>query len=404
MGVDDGGGAVFAVRSVAPLNLATAASTGSVIGGAMARERENYVSSSVSAATMLGVLGVGGDRMADASPHYAVALQRRGKKYRPFIKPIKGPKKLYFKKLEEQGKLAQKRAAAAAAAASGDGDEDGAEADGQELDALRAAEEAQNQALAGNSLLFDPVARSQTFSTLKCTPFQALRFVQAFHPDTGAEDAPEIRMRMRLNIDLTRESVRGTCTLPHGLRTKTKLLVFCKDHEVEEMKALGADFAGIAEPTQRIQKGWLGFDRCIATPSTMQYVLKLARILGPRKLMPTPRSGTVVEDLRAAIKEVKGGGLLEYRAEGEGDLAIPIGDTSFDQARVLENMKFVVAHLLRNRSKESTAKNMIKDANDGGGKAGPEGYFKHATLGTDLGPGVPLCTDNMLPTSTGYFR
>jgi len=136
-----------------------------------------------------------------------------------------------------------------------------------------------------------------------------------------------VTLATHLNVDLTRQSVRGVVNLPYALPAKIKVLAFCTDEEAKEMIALGADFAGITDVSQRIEKGWLGFDRCIATPSIMRRVLPLAKILGPAGLMPSPRSGTVVENLRVAIKETKAGNQLEYRAKGEGDCDAVIGMT-----------------------------------------------------------------------------
>merc|ERR1711879_518384 len=114
----------------------------------------------------------------------------------------------------------------------------------------------------------------------------------------------------------------------------------CPDDEIEEMLKAGADNAGITEPVRRIGQGWLGFDRCLATPGIMPQVMKIARVLGPKKMMPNPKSGTVVANLKQAIKEAKGGTLLEFRAEGEGEVVATIADTGFSDAQVLENLKF----------------------------------------------------------------
>ncbi|CAE7788438.1 DRC4 [Symbiodinium sp. CCMP2592] len=184
------------------------------------------------------------------------------------------------------------------------------------------------------------------------SPFQATRLMRAF--DVFPEEDSLVTFWTRLQVDLTRESVRGTCHLPHGLSRDIRVLAFCPDDQVEEMLAAGADFAGITEPIRRINQGWLGFDRCLATPSIMPQVLKVAKILGPRKLIPNPKSGSVVTNLKAAIKEAKGGTLLEYRAEGEGEVKATIADTNFSDAKILENLKFLVQTLLRARPRSST--------------------------------------------------
>lgn len=126
--------------------------------------------------------------------------------------------------------------------------------------------------------------------------------------------------------------------------------------------------------------------------------------------MPSPKSGTVVEDLRAAIAEVKGGGLLEYRAEGEGDVTVTIADTSFIQAKTLENMKVFFAHLLRTRTKEGRSvgmgapTNMIGDVERGKKKKKNNSYFLQVTLQSIGGPPISIDPEAVTPTSAGYFR
>mmetsp|Transcript_12624 Transcript_12624/g.44700 ORF Transcript_12624/g.44700 Transcript_12624/m.44700 type:complete len:340 (-) Transcript_12624:55-1074(-) len=243
------------------------------------------------------------------------------------------------------------------------------------------------------------------------TPFQATRLMRAF--DVFPEKSSTVQLWTRLNVDLSRESVRGTCHLPHGLQTKIRVLAFCPDDEAEEMLKAGADVAGITDPLRRIAQGWLGFDRCLATPLIMPQVMKVARVLGPRKLMPNPRSGTVVANLKAAIKEAKGGTLLEYRAEGEGEIRASIADTGFSDAQVLDNMKFFIQTLLRARPRGASGgggaaapKALIPGTpSPGGGKETQDAYFLEASIQLGAhGPVVRVDTDTMLPASVGYFR
>lgn len=245
------------------------------------------------------------------------------------------------------------------------------------------------------------------------SPFQAARLLRAF--DVFPNPEALVQFRTKVNVDLTRESVRGTCNLPHGLQTKVRVLAFCADDEIDEMRKAGADVAGISEPIRRINQGWLEFDRCLATPKIMPQVMKVARVLGPKKMMPNPKSGTVVDNLKEAIKEAKGGTLLEYRAEGEGEIKVIIGDASFPDAKVLENMKFFVQTLLRARPRNSS----------GGGTAAPASpmiaslgktpastddskkdlYFAEATLKLDpQGHEVSMDPESIMPSSVGYFR
>lgn len=259
-----------------------------------------------------------------------------------------------------------------------------------------------------------PVIRTDE-PVVATTPFQATRLLRAF--DVFPEKAGTIRFWTRLNVDLTRESVRGTCHLPHGLRTQIRVLAFCADDEAEEMVKAGADFAGISEPLRRINQGWLGFDRCLATPSIMPQVMKVARVLGPRKLMPNPKSGTVVQNLRQGIKEAKGGTLLEYRAEGAGELQATIADTDFSDAKVLDNMKFLVQTLLRARPRAATssgsskapAKSLIPrkagTATQEKSDEAKDAFFLEAVLQLGAqGPPVRVDPEAMMPASVGYFR
>lgn len=253
------------------------------------------------------------------------------------------------------------------------------------------------------------------------SPFQAARLMRAF--DVLLEKDAQVIFWGKLNVDMKRESVRGTCHLPNGLKTQVRVLAFCEEWEVEETIAAGADFAGITDIVRRINQGWLGFDRCIATPAIMPQVMKVAKVLGPRKMMPNPKSGTVVSNLKQAIKEAKGGTLLEYRAEGEGDLKVVIADASFTDAKILENMKFLIQTLLRARPRSgSTASGGPPKPGSAAAKApgpskplipgkvpeksdGPESFFIEAAIQMGKrGPPIVLDTESMMPASVGYFR
>lgn len=243
------------------------------------------------------------------------------------------------------------------------------------------------------------------------TPFQATRLMRAF--DVFPNPDALMQFKVKVNVDLTRESVRGICNLPHGLQTKVKVLAFCSDEEADDMLKAGADVAGITEPLRRIGQGWLGFDRCLATPGIMPQVMKVARVLGPKKMMPNPKSGTVVDNLREAIREAKGGTLLEYRAEGAGEIKVTLGDASFPDAKVLDNMKFFVQTLLRARPRNTATSSAATPASPGaGGKKaavssddGKDVYFLESTLKLDpAGAVIAIDPETILPASVGYFR
>ncbi|CAK9095597.1 unnamed protein product [Durusdinium trenchii] len=249
------------------------------------------------------------------------------------------------------------------------------------------------------------LARKANEPRVGTTPFQAARLMRAF--DVLPEREALVTFSTRLNVDLTRESVRGTCYLPHGLSTKIRVLAFCPDDQIQEMMEAGADVAGITEPLRRINQGWMGFDRCLATPSIMPQVMKVAKVLGPRKMMPNPKSGTVVPNLKTAIKEAKSGSLLEYRAEGEGDLKATIGSAEFSDVQTL----------LRARPRSSTAgEDSARTPPGAPGKpligksqgSSPEVkdmYFREAyvRLGSN-GPPIRIDPESMMPSSVGYFR
>jgi len=169
-----------------------------------------------------------------------------------------------------------------------------------------------------------------------------------------------------------------------------------------------------------VSTGLAGFDRCLASPAIMPQVLKIAKVLGPRKLMPNPKSGTVVPNVKQAIKEVKGGTLLEYRAEGEGELRATIADGGLSDAQVLDNMKFLVQTILRARPRTTTGgsgasssgpmklSSLIPGGQGGKQKAADankDQYFLEASLQLlPAGPPIRVEPETMLPASTGYFR
>ncbi len=222
------------------------------------------------------------------------------------------------------------------------------------------------------------------------SPFQGVKLLQAF--EFSASQNP-IELSLRLDVDLRKQSVRGVVSLPHGVSREEKLLVFCADSEAEELEKAGADFAGLTENLAKIQKGWLGFDRCIATPAVMPKILPVARILGPKKLMPNPKSGTVVTDLKAAIKEFKSGGSVEFRAEDDGFVKVVIGHTQFSDAQVLDNVKFFVREILKHNKPAEGKK-----------AAASKTFVLEAGLKTAQGPNVNLDVDKIHPNGSGYFR
>ena len=165
------------------------------------------------------------------------------------------------------------------------------------------------------------------------------------------------------------QNIRGTVSYPHGTGRKIRVLVMTKS-KVEEAQSAGADYIGLEEYVEKIQKGWSDIDVVIATPDAMGQVGKLGRILGPKGLMPNPKTGTVTMDVEAAVKEVKSG-RIEIRVDKHGIIHSPVGKKSFSKENLVDNIKTLITTLMRMRP---TA---IKGI-----------YFKKLTLTTTMGPGV----------------
>jgi len=166
--------------------------------------------------------------------------------------------------------------------------------------------------------------------------------------------------------------VRGTVVLPHGTGKSLRVLVLCKGDKEKEALAAGADFAGADEYVKKIQDGWLDVDAIVATPDLMGEVGKLGRVLGPRGLMPNPKSGTVTFDVAKAVKELKAG-KIEFRVDKGANIHAPVGKASFGEDKLLENTRAFLRELMR--AKPSGAKGH---------------YIKSLTLSATMGPGIQL--------------
>ncbi len=192
-----------------------------------------------------------------------------------------------------------------------------------------------------------------------------------------------IDLAVRLGVDPKKadQMVRGTVVLPHGTGKKVRVLVFAKGQKEKEALDAGADIVGGEDLIEKISKGWLEFDKAIATPDMMGLVSKLGKILGPRGLMPNPKVGTVTFDLERAIKEIKAG-KVEFRVEKAGIVHVPVGKVSFGFDRLLENIKTILEMILR--AKPPTSKGI---------------YLRSIGLSTTMGPGIkidPLVVRNIL--------
>lgn len=188
------------------------------------------------------------------------------------------------------------------------------------------------------------------------------------------DETVEIAVRLGVNPKYADQMVRGAIVLPHGTGQEVRVLVFAKGDKEREARDAGADFAGSDELVQRVQEGFLDFDRVIATPDMMSSVGKLGRILGTRGLMPNPKVGTVTFDVDKAVREAKAG-KVQYRVEKAGIVHCRIGKLSFSNQALVDNAKALVQALLR--AKPATAKGT---------------YLKGIALSSTMGPGVRVDT------------
>src|SRR5690349_3644936 len=168
------------------------------------------------------------------------------------------------------------------------------------------------------------------------------------------------------------QMVRGTVNLPHGTGKTARVIVFAVGDKAAEAEAAGADAVGSEDLIERIQGGWLDFDAAIATPDQMAKVGRIARILGPRGLMPNPKTGTVTPEVAKAVNEIKGG-KINFRVDKQANLHFVIGKVSFDEKKLVENYGAALEEILR--VKPSTAKGR---------------YVKKVTISTNTGPGIPV--------------
>jgi large subunit ribosomal protein L1 len=186
------------------------------------------------------------------------------------------------------------------------------------------------------------------------------------------DEAVDLAVRLGVNPRHADQMVRGAVVLPHGTGQSLRVLVFAKGEKAKEAEAAGADMVGEADLVNKVQEGFMDFDRVIATPDMMGLVGKLGRILGPRGLMPNPKVGTVTFDVKTAVAEAKAG-KVEYRVEKAGIVHARIGKVSFAELALRDNADALIQALMR--QKPSTAKGI---------------YLKSITLSSTMGPGVRI--------------
>jgi len=186
------------------------------------------------------------------------------------------------------------------------------------------------------------------------------------------DETVELAVNLGVDPKHSDQVVRGTVVLPHGLGKSKRVLVIAGGEKVREAQDAGADFVGGEDMVQKIQEGWTDFDAVIATPDMMKSAGKLGKVLGPRGLMPNPKTGTVTFEIARAVKEVKAG-KVEFRVDKAGIVHCAIGKLSFDAAKIAENAHAVIEAI--HKAKPSGAK----------GK-----YMKKATLSSTMGPGLQV--------------
>jgi len=187
------------------------------------------------------------------------------------------------------------------------------------------------------------------------------------------DETVEITLRLGVDPKHADQMVRGTVVLPHGLGKSKRVLVIASGEKVREAEQAGADIVGGEDMVEKIQKeNWTDFDALIATPDMMKVVGRLGKVLGPKGLMPNPKTGTVTQDVAAAVKEIKAG-KVEFRADKTSLVHVPVGKLSFDSQKLIDNATTVITSIVR--AKPSAAK----------GK-----YIKSITISSTMGPGVPL--------------
>ena len=186
-----------------------------------------------------------------------------------------------------------------------------------------------------------------------------------------------VEVAYNLNIDVKKadQQIRGAMVLPNGTGKTQRVLVFARGAKAEEAKAAGADFVGEDELVAKINGGWLDFDVVVATPDMMAIVGRLGRVLGPRNLMPNPKTGTVTMDVKKAIEDIKKG-KVEYRVDKEGNINLMIGKVSFDDEKLVDNFNAIYKTILKARPAA------VKGT-----------YIKNLVLTTTMGPGIHVAVE-----------
>ncbi|MCH8613796.1 50S ribosomal protein L1 [Arsenicicoccus dermatophilus] len=203
------------------------------------------------------------------------------------------------------------------------------------------------------------------------SPLEAVRLAKE-SATTKFDSTVEVAFRLGVDPRKADQMVRGTVNLPHGTGKTARVLVFANGDKAEAARAAGADFVGSDDMLEKVQGGWLDFDAVVATPDLMGKVGRLGKVLGPRGLMPNPKTGTVTMDVVKAVNDIKGG-KIEFRVDKHANLHFIIGKVSFDEKALVENYATALEEVLRLKPSASKGR-----------------YITKATMATTMGPGIQL--------------
>ncbi|GAA0380852.1 50S ribosomal protein L1 [Bacillus horti] len=204
-------------------------------------------------------------------------------------------------------------------------------------------------------------------------PTEAIELVKKA-ASANFDETIEVAARLGVDPKKADQQIRGAVVLPHGTGKVQRVLVFAKGEKAKEAEAAGADHVGDEDLINKINQGWFDFDVVVATPDMMAQVGKLGRVLGPKGLMPNPKTGTVTFDITKAINEIKAG-KVEYRVDRNGNIHVPIGKVSFDSDKLADNLATIVNTLIK--AKPPAAKGV---------------YMRNVSISSTMGPGVRLQT------------
>jgi large subunit ribosomal protein L1 len=213
----------------------------------------------------------------------------------------------------------------------------------------------------------EKVDRNRVYS-----PLEAIRLAKAGAGSAKFDQTVDVAMRLGVDPRKADQMVRGTVNLPHGTGKTARVLVFASADKAEEARAAGADHVGSDDMIEKVSGGWLDFDAVVATPDMMGKVGRLGRVLGPRGLMPNPKTGTVTMDVTKAVGDIKGG-KIEFRVDRHANLHFIVGKASFSETQLVENYAAALEEVLR--LKPSSAKGR---------------YLRKVTVSTTMGPGIQV--------------